>query len=59
MIISEVLATAESEAGPLGEMGGHGISAGGNNGFTKHLMSMELFLNNVRATKNLIHATGY
>ena len=35
VIISEVLATAESDAGPLGEMGGHGISAGGMNGFTK------------------------
>lgn len=35
VIISEVLATAESEAGPLGEMAGHGISAGGMNGFTK------------------------
>lgn len=33
LIISEVVSTAESEAGPLGEIAGHGISAGKTNSF--------------------------
>lgn len=44
MTISEVLATADSEGVPVGDMAGHGLSVGKSNGFRYHCQEHGLVL---------------